>query len=74
MFGLPQSQTALTGGDDDRGLLGLGHGEFPRKFFDPIKMKSIGNFVSLGDASMMSREIDTLLDFVDFLPIHGIHP
>jgi hypothetical protein len=74
MFGLPQSQTAFTGGDDDRGLLGLGHGGFPRKFFDPIKMKSIGNFVSLGDASMMSRKIDTLLDFVDHLPIHGIHP
>jgi hypothetical protein len=26
---------------------------------DPIKMKSIGNFVSVGNASMTSREIDT---------------
>jgi hypothetical protein len=74
VFGLPQRQTALAGGNDDRGLLGLGHGGFPEKKFDPIKMKSIGNFVSPGDASMMSRQIDTLLDFVDFLPIHGIHP
>jgi hypothetical protein len=59
MFGLPQSQTALTGGDHDRGLGGLGHGRFPEKIFDPIKMKSIGHFVSLGDASMTSRPIDT---------------
>jgi hypothetical protein len=59
MFGLPQSQTALTGGDDDRGLGGLGHSRFPENSLDLIKMKSVGHFVSLGDASMTSREIDT---------------
>jgi hypothetical protein len=59
MLGLPQSQSALTGGDDDGGLGGLGHGGVPENNCDPIKMKSIGNFVSLGDASMTSRPIDT---------------
>jgi hypothetical protein len=32
MFCLPQSQSALTGGNDDSGLCGLGHGKFPEKF------------------------------------------
>ena len=37
MFGLPQSQTALTGGDDDGGLGGLGHGRFPENILTPSK-------------------------------------
>jgi hypothetical protein len=60
MFGLPQSQTALAGGDDDGGVFRIGHGVGFLKKFDLIKMKSIGNFVSSGDASMTSWPIDTL--------------
>jgi hypothetical protein len=31
MFCLPQGQPALSGGDDDRGLGGLGHSGVPEK-------------------------------------------
>ena len=37
MFGLPQCQTALSGGDDDGGLVGLGHNRIPEKILTPSK-------------------------------------
>jgi hypothetical protein len=37
MFGLPQGQTAFTGGDDNGGLCSLGHNKFPEKILTPSK-------------------------------------